>query len=307
VNSAARHRPRPRLAERPSKFDYSRVTVTFDSGGVACTGWLYRPDRPADAPIVVMAGGLALPRDVLRPLAERFAEAGYAVFLFDYRGVGDSAGEPRNLLSPSRGITDWEEAVARVRELDGVDAGRLVLWGYSLGGAYALSVAADDPRVQGVVAVGPILSGRTLLGTRPLTARIGALLSGVRDKIQGLLPRVGPHTVPIVGDDDDLAIVPDTAFTGAYRRLVPELPDVPARSFLALRGYSAPVEDVSCPTLLVAGSHDDIGDYGAVENAGDDLPGATFLRVAATHLNLLDDEGVVEHALVFLDGVIEPR
>lgn len=295
---------RPRLASRPSKFDYSRVTVTFDSGGESCTGWLYRPDRPADAPVVVMAGGLALPRTVLQPIAERFAEAGYAVFVFDYRGVGDSEGEPRGLLSPAWAVEDWEEALARVRELDGVDTRRVVLWGHSLGGAYALSVAADDPRVRAVVAVAPLLSGKTLLRARPLPDVVKALAGGVRDRVQGLLPRVGPHTVPLAGDDTDGALVPDTGFRGAYRRLTP-IPEVPARSFLALSRFSVSLDDVTCPTLLVAGSYDDLSPAEALTEAATDRPDATVIRVPATHLDLLDDEGTLEHALVFLDGLFD--
>lgn len=303
MNAPATSAPRRRLSRRTSKFDYSRVTVTFDSAGDDCVGWLYRPDRPADAPVVVMAGGLALPRTTLRPLAERFAEAGYAAFVFDYRGVGDSEGNPRNLLSPARGIGDWEEAVACVRELDGIDARRVVLWGHSLGGAYALSTAADDPRVRAVVAVAPVLAGKTLLRARPLPAVLGALAAGVRDRVHGTLPRVGPHTVPVAGDDTERAFVPDTGFRGSYRRLA-AIPSVPARSFLSLARYRAPVDDVTCPTLLVAGTYDDLSPADAVESAADARPDATLLRLPATHLDLLDDEGALEHVLVFLDGVL---
>ena len=292
------------LVDRPSKFDYSRVTVSFDSGGDACTGWLYRPDRPADPPVVVMAAGLALPREVLRTLAERLAEAGYAAFVFDYRGVGDSEGDPRGLLSPARGVADWEAAVARVRGLDGVDTRRVVLWGHSLGASYALSVAADDPRVRAVVAVAPVLSGTSLLRARPLPGVVRAVLAGVRDRVQGLLPRVGPHTVPVAGDDADLALVPDAGFSGAYSRLA-SVPDVPARSFLALARYAVPTDEVSCATLFVAGSYDDVADAAGVEAAAADDPDATFIRVPATHLDLLDDEGTLEHTLVFLDGVFD--
>lgn len=298
-----RTRSRPRLAGRPSKFDYSRVTVTFDSGGDSCVGSLYRPDRPADAPVVVMTGGLALPRTTLRPLAERLAEAGYAAFVFDYRGVGDSDGTPRNLVSPARADGDWTAAVERVRDLDGVDTGRLVLWGHSLGGTSALATAADDRRVRAVIALAPVLSGTRLLRSRPIPAVAKALVAGVRDRIQGLLPRVGPHTVPAVADDDTLAIVSDTGVHAAYRRLVDEVPAVPARSFLALAGTGPAVDDITCPTLFVAGSDDDVAPAASIEAAAEVRPDATLLRVPETHLGLLDDEGALEHTLVFLDGL----
>jgi pimeloyl-ACP methyl ester carboxylesterase len=289
---------------RPSKFDYSRVTVTFDSDGDSCVGWLYRPDRPADAPVVVMAGGLALPRTTLQPLAERYAARGYAVFVFDYRGVGDSEGTPRNLVSPSRADADWTVAVERVRDLDGVDSRRLVLWGHSLGGTSALSTAADDPRVRGVVALGPVLSGTGLLRARPLPAVGNALLAGVRDRVQGLLPRVGPHTVPAVGGDDDLALVPDTGVRAAYERLA-DVPAVPARSFLALAGAGVDLESLRCPALFLAGSDDDVAPAASIEDAAEAHAGATFIRMPVTHFGLLDDPGVFEHTLVFLDGLFD--
>jgi pimeloyl-ACP methyl ester carboxylesterase len=250
-----------------------------------------------------MAGGLALPREVLRGLAERLAEAGYAVFVFDYRGVGDSGGDPRGLLSPARGVADWEAAVERVRDLDGVDTRRVVLWGHSLGASYALSVAADDPRLRAVVAIAPVLSGGSLLRARPLPGVVRAVLAGIRDRVQGLLPRVGPHTVPVAGDAD-LALVPDAGFGGAYRRLA-SVPEVPARSFLALARYAVPVDGVSCAALFVAGSYDDVAAAAGIEAAAADNPDATFIRVPATHLDLLDDEGTLEHTLVFLDGIFD--
>jgi pimeloyl-ACP methyl ester carboxylesterase len=135
-----------------------------------------------------------------------------------------------------------------------------------------------------------------------LASVVRGVLAGVRDRIQGRLPRIGPHSVPAVGDDTELAIVSDTGVRAAYSRLSP-VPDVPARSFLALARYTAPVADVSCPTLFVAGSYDDVtGD--TVESAADDRPDATLLRLPSTHLDLLDDERTVEHTLVFLDTVL---
>jgi pimeloyl-ACP methyl ester carboxylesterase len=276
------------------------VNVTFDSGGDRCAGWLYRPDRPADPPVLVMGGGLALPRTTLTSLAERYAARGYAAFVFDYRGVGDSEGTPRHLLSPARTDADWTVAVERVRDLDGVDTRRIVLWGHSLGGTSALATAADDPRVAAVVALGPVRSGTALLRARPLPAVGKALLAGVRDRIQGVLPRVGPHTVPAVGDDDDLAIVSDTPLRAAYERLA-DVPDVPARSFLALAGAGAALDGLRCPALFLAGSDDDVAPATTVEAAAEDHAGATFIRLPATHLGLLDDEQAFEHTLVFLD------
>ena len=48
--------------------------------------------------------------------------AGYAALVFDYRHLGDSGGEPRQLIDIGRQHDDWRAAIAYARGLDGVDA-----------------------------------------------------------------------------------------------------------------------------------------------------------------------------------------
>jgi alpha-beta hydrolase superfamily lysophospholipase len=52
-----------------------------------------------------MAHGFATERTFgLQPFVERFIGAGWAVLTFDYRGFGESEGEPRLLVSPKKHI-----------------------------------------------------------------------------------------------------------------------------------------------------------------------------------------------------------
>jgi fermentation-respiration switch protein FrsA (DUF1100 family) len=70
-----------------------RRDVTFDSDTDRCAAWLYLPDGPdADPlPCVVMAHGFGATRiGGLDRFAERFAAAGLAALVFDYRSFGDS-------------------------------------------------------------------------------------------------------------------------------------------------------------------------------------------------------------------------
>lgn len=67
---------------------------------------------------------------------------GYNVFLFDYRGYGDSEGTP----SLPGVIDDTESALRALRERPDVDRGKIVLFGQSLGGAVATYVAAHSPQ-----------------------------------------------------------------------------------------------------------------------------------------------------------------
>ena len=110
----------------------SRTDTAFRSDGGTCAAWLYRPAGDGPHPIVVMAHGFSGVREQrLDAYAERFAEAGLAVLVFDYRHFGASDGEPRQLLSIPRQLADWRAAIAYARSLDGIDPKRVALWGTS--------------------------------------------------------------------------------------------------------------------------------------------------------------------------------
>ncbi|SFK72196.1 Alpha/beta hydrolase family protein [Halogranum rubrum] len=294
---------------RPSRESFSKVRVRFDSDGEECVGWLYRPDRPENPPIVVMAPGFGAERTFGYPLvAERLAEHGYAVLLFDYRHFGDSEGEPRNLVSPSRQVADWREAVAAARDFDDVDGSTVVLWGYSFAGGHALSVAAEDPRISAVVAIAPFVDGRAALKSNGIKYSLKAVALGLRDKIQSLV--LGPYTVPIVGDPDEFAVINQPGAKAGVFDLVPTGSDwdneCPARSLLALPGYrpATTAEDIRCPTLLVGGTDDDVVSLSTIESVADSVPDVTYLRLQSDHFGYIDDqfEECLSHQLAFLDA-----
>ena len=100
--------------------------------------WLYRPEG-AEA-CVVMAHGLSAVRDMRLPAyAERFAAAGLAVLLFDYRGFGASGGEPRQVADIGAQLDDWRTAIAYAREFK-----RVGLFGSSFAGGHVLELAAKE-------------------------------------------------------------------------------------------------------------------------------------------------------------------
>src|ERR1044072_6368335 len=106
---------------------YVRRDVTFTSKATSCAAWLYRPDGVENPPIVVLAHGFAAFRELrLDAYAARFAQAGYAALVFDYRHWGASDGQPRRVLDIAKQQADWRAAVAYARRLDNVDTTRLV-------------------------------------------------------------------------------------------------------------------------------------------------------------------------------------
>ncbi len=297
---------------RPSRDAFSTVTLTFRSDGVKCVGRLYRPDRPADPALVVLSGGpLGVGAATLEPYAERLAAAGYAVFLFDGRHLGESEGEPRNLLSPTRGRADWEAALAGLRARRDVATDRVVLWGVGLAGGIALDVAADDSRVRGVVAQTPIRSGRAFLRSRGLGTFTRGLLAGVRDVAQS--PLFGTHTVPVVDEGEGgPALVSAPAAAHRYRDLAGGDWEnrTPARSFLALARHTGGDRDtrLTCPVLVVGGTRDDVVPVESVETVADSIPNATLVRLPVDHFDPYDGAGVartVGHGLAFLDSAVD--
>ncbi len=138
-----------------------REELTFKSGDAHCAAWLYRPSTQSAQPAcVVMAHGFSLTRhDGLPAYAERLAEAGIAVLVFDHRYLGDSGGEPRQRFRKRDQLEDWRAAVAYARTLEGIDTGRIVLWGFSFSGGHVVETAAADGGISAALVLCPMVDG----------------------------------------------------------------------------------------------------------------------------------------------------
>ncbi len=243
----------------------TRTDVTFTSQGTTVAAWHYRPDGPGERPVLVMAHGLGGVREMrLDAFAERFADAGYACLVFDYRHFGASAGEPRQLLSVRRQREDWAAAVAFARTLPGVDADRVVLWGTSFSGGHVIAVGADDPRVAAVVAQCPYTDGlASSLAVRPLTS-LRVTFRAVIDLVGSRLGR-RPRMVPLAGRPGTVALMtaPDAlpgveALQGDRVGTIGE--DVAARVAIeiALGRPGAKASRLRCPALFVVCDQDSV-------------------------------------------------
>jgi fermentation-respiration switch protein FrsA (DUF1100 family) len=136
-----------------------RRNITFDSQGSQCAGWLYLPDNLAagqKAPGIVMANAITAVKEMyLAADAERFAAAGFAALVFDYRHFGESEGEPRGQLFPQEQLDDIKNAISWFSFQPEVDADRLGGWGISFGGAHLMFITAFEKRLKALVATVP--------------------------------------------------------------------------------------------------------------------------------------------------------
>lgn len=134
--------------------NYQEVALKFACRDDALYGIASVPERPAKRGVLVIVGGPQYRAGSHRQftlLARSLAEQGFAVLRFDYRGMGDSAGDMRDFEQVDddlRAATD--QFFAAVPQLEEV-----VIWGLCDGASAALFYASQDPRVSGLVLLNP--------------------------------------------------------------------------------------------------------------------------------------------------------
>jgi len=136
--------------------------LPFFSNGYRLDADLHLPDdggAGAPYPVIVACSGYQ-GQKVIHP--ERFARTmtplGYAVLAFDYRGFGLSEGE-RGRLAPQDWAEDVRAAVDRLTVVADVDAARIGLLGWGMGGGVVVAEASEDPRVRAVASLNCISDG----------------------------------------------------------------------------------------------------------------------------------------------------
>jgi len=241
-----------------------RLDLAFPAGDTQCRAWLYLPEGSGARPALVMAHGLGGVRDMrLDAYAGRFAAAGYACLVFDYRHFGASGGRPRQLLNIRRQLQDWKAAVACARSRPEVDPRRVVLWGTSFGGGHVLATAARDPAVAAVIAQGPFTDGvASALAMRP-DSSVKVMARAVRDVAGARLGRP-PVMVATAGPPGSAALMTAADAEPGYLALVPaQAPfanQVAARAALDIVRYrpGRRTAKIACPVLFCVCEHDSV-------------------------------------------------
>ena len=142
-------------------------TVHYYSQADRVVGTLYLPGEAENGPyptIIQGPGWMGLRSARLyRPYHRAFLEAGMAVLAIDYRGCGDSGGDPLR-FSPRRQLEDLVNGVTYLTTRTEVDPDRIGVFGSGgTGGGNAVCLAAIDPRVRCVVSQVPVADGRDWL------------------------------------------------------------------------------------------------------------------------------------------------
>ncbi|HLH99736.1 MAG TPA: alpha/beta hydrolase [Acidimicrobiales bacterium] len=272
--------------------DPGREKVRFTSGGTDCVAWHYRGTNRA---CVIMAGGFAVTKEPATDLfARRFHEDGFSVLAFDYRRLGESGGTPRLVLPVADQLADWEAAIGFAATLDGVDADKLAIWGFSASGGHIFELAARDRRVAAGIAQTPNADGPAAARNQARHQTAGAMLRftaiALLDTVGGWLGRP-PRLVPLFARPGTVALLTTPDSQDGGRALDPDgrYPDwrrtVAARSALRTGlyrpGRAAPRS--RCPLLVLVCDGDQSALAEPAVRAAKAAPRAELVRLPGGH------------------------
>ncbi len=269
-----------------------RNDVVFKSGSDHCAAWLYLPESDKPAPVIVMAHGLGAVRTMrLDAFAERYCAAGYACLVFDYRGFGDSEGEPRQLLNINMQLEDWRNAVAFAKHEPRVDGSQVIAWGSSFSGGHVLKTAATVPGISGVMSQCPFTNGiASTLALNPISSvKVTALAT--LDLLSAPF-RKNPVMVNLAGAPGDAALMTAHDALSGYEAIKPAGNEIPgsvgARFGFDITRYfpGMSARKVTCPSLLIACLKDTVAPVKPTLKYARQLPQGTLVELDTGHFDI---------------------
>jgi dienelactone hydrolase len=163
--------------------DVQRESITIWSQGVRLAGDIYKPGNLGATEklpgIIMVPGWGGSKKNLEKNYTPHFAEQGFVVLAFDFKGWGESDGplvtlEPlpeteeaaeltlkathiREIVNPFSMSEDVRAALNYLGAEPGVMPDNLGIWGTSMGGGLALVMAATDDRIKALVSqMGPV-------------------------------------------------------------------------------------------------------------------------------------------------------
>jgi fermentation-respiration switch protein FrsA (DUF1100 family) len=188
----------------PATWGFRFENVDFKStDGTDLHGWFIPSQAKQPKGTVVFSHGNAGSLGYHLGFVLWLAEAGYQVFMYDYRGFGKSGGE----LDRRGMIEDVKGAFAYVKARKDVDAKRLVSYGHSLGGAKSVAAIAAEKRMEGLRAVvidGAFTSYQAM--ARVVGGELGANLITDEFSPKDLIGKISGTSLLVIHGDRDLVV-----------------------------------------------------------------------------------------------------
>jgi pimeloyl-ACP methyl ester carboxylesterase len=277
----------------PEKDDnFKKSSSDFLSQGTLCRGDLYIPNGPQNPPVVIMAHGFAAERAFRLPAyAEKFAQAGLAVYLFDYRTFGDSQGEPRQYVDHRRHIQDWKAAIEHVGSLADINAQKIALWGTSYSAGHVIVSAAQDPNISAIAIQVPFVDSITTLKKLGVRYMLQSIPHAIRDILRAVTLR-SPHYIKVISSPDEFAALNTAETLPGYSSIISEGSawenKCPGRVALTFPFYRpiASAAKVICPALIMLTENDSLSDPKSIERTAEKMPNSTLIKYPYGHFEI---------------------
>lgn len=138
---------------KSEKVDHKKVTFV-NRYGITLAADMYTPvGVVGKLPAIAISGPFGAVKEQSSGLyAQQLAERGFITMAFDPSFTGESGGRPRRVASPDINTEDFCAAVDFLSVQDNVDPERVGILGVCGFGGFAISAAANDPRIKAAVA-----------------------------------------------------------------------------------------------------------------------------------------------------------
>jgi 2,6-dihydroxypseudooxynicotine hydrolase len=190
-----------------------RVEIPYQ--GKTLAGILRKPEGATKPPVVVMAVGLDSTKEETDAYEQPFHPRGVATLVFDGPGQGEAQYDfpiRGDYEVPVKAVIDWIETRGDL------DAGRVGMWGVSLGGYYAPRAAAFDNRIKACIALGgPFDWGAAWDGLPGLTRLAFQVRSHAKDEAEA---KKNARTLSLAGLAERITC-PIFIVNGRHDRIVP--------------------------------------------------------------------------------------
>ena len=135
------------------------TTVQYQSGKVAMKAFVAAPQTTEKRPTIIIVQEWWGLTDHMKDIARRYAAEGYVAIAPDlYPRLGHAlttdageAGKLMNTLKQEDGLADLNATVAYLKSVPEVDATKIGVTGFCMGGSYALMLPCVNPEIKAAV------------------------------------------------------------------------------------------------------------------------------------------------------------
>lgn len=135
------------------------TTVQYQSGNVGMKAFVAAPQTKDKRPAILIVQEWWGLTEYIKDIARRYAAEGYVAIAPDlYSRLGHAlttdageAGKLMNTLKQEDGLTDLNATVAYLKSVPEVDAAKIGITGFCMGGSYALMLPCVSPEIKAAV------------------------------------------------------------------------------------------------------------------------------------------------------------